>query len=428
MKYTSDNDDADGSDPTYRPQRDDSDDYANMSDLDISDDDYPTKKQSGRKRNANAPFMPKKGTVPDEEYQRALKTRKAYTNSKRYQRAKSNNSTIDDVGVTCRGVLDEQLRLMEVVKAKRLEKGHTFPNKDILIMRIAEEANLRMKYTSCYRSDNFNCIVFGDRFFVGASFTPSIGWVVKVAAVCEGDKGFNNKMEEQLKQMNIVVQGRRAYQRDKLGTKSTKSRAPRTPIHMDWVADIIKPFLSDNPGSLYENIRTMLANYVNDQFLTDSLLQDAKELAFAELFGSPDENVKYAGGVVSELVAMGHHAKLQFGSCKEVTTRIGKVVLAEEGLRRKDAGELQIGGGDRKAFVDTWMKEHVQDLEESLGLEDGPTHCFLLGICFATSTSTTTVPNLQKTVQADAAHMSIGKYTLFSMYGSTANGNMSPIA
>ena len=131
---------------------------------------------------------------------------------------------------------------------------------------------------------------------------------------------------------------------------------------------------------------------------------------------------------MSELVAMGHHAELQFGSREEVTTRISKVVLAEEGLRHKDASELQIGAGDRKAFVDTWMKEHVQDLEESLGLEDGPTHRFLLGICFATSTSTTTVPNLQKTVQADAAHVSIGKYTLFSVYGSTANGNMSPIA
>jgi hypothetical protein len=194
------------------------------------------------------------------------------------------------------------------------------------------------------------------------------------------------------------------------------------------VADIIKPFLSDNPGASYEDIRTMLSNYVNRQFVTDSLLQDAKELAFAELFGSPDENVKYARGVVSELIAMGHHAELQFGSRAEVKTRIGKVTLAEEGLRRKDAGEDQIEGRDRKAFVDTWMEKHAQDLEESLGLEDGPTHRFLLGLCFATSTSTTTVPNLQKIVQADAAHMSIGKYTLFSAYGSTANGNMSPIA
>jgi hypothetical protein len=122
----------------------------------------------------------------------AVKVRKAYTDSKRYARAK--------------GVLDEQFRLMEVVKAKRLEKGHTFPNKDILIMRIAEEANLRMKYTTSYRSDNFNCIVFGDRFFVGASFTPSIGWIVKVASVREGDEGLNDKTDEQLKRMNIVVQ------------------------------------------------------------------------------------------------------------------------------------------------------------------------------------------------------------------------------
>jgi hypothetical protein len=432
VKYTSDDDDADGSNPTYRPPRgdDDSEDYANMSDLDMSDNDYPTKKQSGRKRNTdiNAPIVPKKGTVPDEEYQRAVKIRKAYTDSQRYLRAKRNHSTVPDAGVCFTGERDEQLRLMAIVKANRLQKGHTFPNKDILILHIAEEANLRMKYTTTYRSDAFNCIVFGDRFFVGASFTPSIGWIVKIAAVREGDEGLNVKMEEQLRRMNIVVQGRRAYQREKLGTKSTKTRAPRTPIHMDWIADIIKPFLSDNPASSYEDLRTMLALYVNEPFLTDSLLQDAKELALDELFGSPNENVKYASGVVSELVAMGHHAELQFGSRKDVTTRIGKVILAEEALRRKEANEVQIEGRDRKAFVDAWMEKHAQDLEESLGLEDGPTHRFLLGICFATSTSTTIVPNLQKTVQADAAHMSIGKYTLFSAYGTTANGNMSPIA
>jgi MULE transposase domain len=37
------------------------------------------------------------------------------------------------------------------------------------------------------------------------------------------------------------------------------------------------------------------------------------------------------------------------------------------------------------------------------------------------------VPLLQDVMQADGAHTSYGKYTLFSMYGSSANGNMAPI-
>ena len=44
------------------------------------------------------------------------------------------------------------------------------------------------------------------------------------------------------------------------------------------------------------------------------------------------------------------------------------------------------------------------------------------------SYSQAVVPHLQDVFQADAAHTNFGKYTLYSCYGSTANGNTSPIA
>ncbi len=53
---------------------------------------------------------------------------------------------------------------------------------------------------------------------------------------------------------------------------------------------------------------------------------------------------------------------------------------------------------------------------------------FLSGIMFATSNAQRTVPHLQRVFQADACHMSFGKYTLYSCYGTTANGNTSPAA
>ena len=53
---------------------------------------------------------------------------------------------------------------------------------------------------------------------------------------------------------------------------------------------------------------------------------------------------------------------------------------------------------------------------------------FLSGIMFATSNAQRTVPHLQRVFQADACHMSFGKYTLYSCYGTTANGNTSPVA
>ena len=172
-----------------------------------------------------------------------------------------------------------------------------------------------------------------------------------------------------------------------------------------------------------------MSQYANAYAVTDALIQDAKKLAKDDLFGVPEQNVQYAAGVVSELIAMGHHAELQYGSRKKVVSRIGKVVLVEEGYRRKEAHELQLKGNERQDFVDAWTEKHAIELDESLGLEDGPERRFLLGICFATSASVTTVPYLQKVIQADAVHMQIGKYPLFSAYGTSAtNGNMYPVA
>lgn len=429
--YGSDSDTADvddAKDPTYSCHRGDDDEFANMSDLDLSDDDVYEKKTAGRKRNKGGPAVPAKGSVSDEAYVEAVKMRKRYNDAERYKRAKASGSTVAEAGSTFTGVCDDQLRTMARVKEYRLQEGHTFPNKDILWIRIVEEAVLRGKYLTTYRSDAFNLIVYSDRFFVGASFIGGIGWKVNIAAVREGDAGLNKKLDDMLLKMNITVQQRREKQRSKQGVKSTKERNPPTPLDMQWVANIIKPMLADDPSLSYSDIRTKMKDYANDYAVTDALIQDAKELAREELFGSPEQNVKYASGVASELVAMGHHVELKFGSRKDVDLRIGKVVLMEEGYRRKDAGEDKLRPQERKPFVDAWREKHAIELDSSLGLEDGPSHCFLLGICFATSASVSTVPLLEKVVQADAAHMNIGKYTLFSAYSASANGNMSPIA
>ena len=75
-----------------------------------------------------------------------------------------------------------------------------------------------------------------------------------------------------------------------------------------------------------------------------------------------------------------------------------------------------------------WRFKNAIELENQVGLKDGPQFQFLSGILFSPSTSTSTVPLLQRVIQADAAHMSIGKYTLFSAYSASANSNMSPLS
>ncbi len=74
------------------------------------------------------------------------------------------------------------------------------------------------------------------------------------------------------------------------------------------------------------------------------------------------------------------------------------------------------------------MTTHEVVLCEQLGMEDGPLQSkFLTGIFIATSSSKVQVPFLQDVIQADGAHMTFGKYTLFSAYGNTANGTKAPL-
>ncbi len=65
-------------------------------------------------------------------------------------------------------------------------------------------------------------------------------------------------------------------------------------------------------------------------------------------------------------------------------------------------------------------------MNSQTGLADAT--LFLSGILFTTSASIKTVPHLQQVIQADATYMQFGKYTLFSAYGSTADGSMFPVA
>ena len=143
VHYTSDSDSGDiydARDPTYRPSRindDDSDNYANNPDLDLSDDEDIHQKKSGRKRNPDGPTVRVKGTVSDHDHEVAKKLRKQFNDQQQYKRAKNTGSKIlPDSEVVFTGVRDKTLRPMSQVKAYRLSAGHTFPDKDVLILSI----------------------------------------------------------------------------------------------------------------------------------------------------------------------------------------------------------------------------------------------------------------------------------------------------
>ena len=96
------------------------------------------------------------------------------------------------------------------------------------------------------------------------------------------------------------------------------------------------------------------------------------------------------------------------------------VMLHEDLLRRKKMKLPALDKAGQLQYVNKWKTENELYLNTEFGFKDGPQFTFLTGVLFATSSSKLLVPN--------GAHSSFGKYTLFSAYATTANGNMSPLA
>ncbi len=75
---------------------------------------------------------------------------------------------------------------MQEVDSHPLLAGHTFPGKDILHLRIAEEAMYRGIATRINHSDDTNLTVVGINFYVWALFTTVSGWTANCVVCQEG--------------------------------------------------------------------------------------------------------------------------------------------------------------------------------------------------------------------------------------------------
>jgi hypothetical protein len=115
--------------------------------------------------------------------------RKAYNDEVQRKRRKSlGTMTPPSDIVEHSGVLTDLLRMMTEVQASPLLVGHTFPDKELLLLRIAEEANLSGCQVSSKRSGDYRVHIYGSdgsSFCVKAVFSTSAGWKVTTAETRE---------------------------------------------------------------------------------------------------------------------------------------------------------------------------------------------------------------------------------------------------
>ena len=167
--------------------------------------------------------------------------------------------------------------MLDVHKCQ-LEVNHTFPDKEILALHVAEEANLRGINFVCTQSDlrDFKCA--GPRFSVIARHLEHLGWHVSVANVCECDE-FGGSVADV----------------DALPEKLT------LPFWTKWIVLLILLIIVDTSTIPNKNLRQALSAYGKEHSLTNLILQEARTKAKAQLFGIAKDNVKYAEGMKSEL-------------------------------------------------------------------------------------------------------------------------------
>lgn len=174
----------------------DDDDFL-LDDDDINDEaleiEYmDTKKTSGGNRRGNlilgGPPQQDTSTMTESEKRQYRKARKEYTDHLRFERMRREPS---DTTLLLRdaytGDSTPTLRPESKVLTDRLEVGHSFASKSTLILRVAEEANLRGIEFHTIRSDILTFKCTGTRFLVEAFHSELSGWRVKVCATRDGD-------------------------------------------------------------------------------------------------------------------------------------------------------------------------------------------------------------------------------------------------
>jgi len=284
------------------------------------------------------------------------------------QRRKKQVNSKAEIELNWTGVCTSTLLTMnEVENGTRLAVGQTFPNRDLIKIRTAEEANLRGIYVTILKSSKFTFCSSGIGFDVSATNSESSGWKITKCITREGDTGV-----------------------DVLANAASTGRSP---FRAEWLIPFILSTIAETPMASNMMLRAIQKPYAKEAFLANGILQVARTTARKLLFGTPLENVKYIQLVANRLCEQGHHVSIKYTMRKETIKNVERLVVSEELLRLKVKNET-MSMEERRSFVHNWKKANKRLLVSQLGSKK---QClrFVHGVFFAPSFSTRTVPELQ---------------------------------
>jgi hypothetical protein len=137
---------------------------------------------------------------------------------------------------------------------------------------------------------------------------------------------------------------------------------------------LILSVIVDTPGISNKNLRQYLLGYGKDHVPTDSILQEARTEAKAQLYRKSEENVKFAKGMKTYLERSSHVVKLCYTSRKETMRNVERLVVSKELLHLKARDNSTLNKEGRSAYWNTWKKENHDLLVNQLGYKTTKGH------------------------------------------------------
>jgi hypothetical protein len=291
--------------------------------------------------------------------------------------------------------------------------GDTFPAKNILSMRIVEEAiQVNAAGLTVFRSDQTQYQVHGVNFLVTAIHNLNRGWCINKLLLNVVGAGISEKATDET--------------RVQAGEEKKEKNSSSTPLRAEWLVVLMADEVRDRPNLTNEQMRGYLSPYAPSQYFTDNVLQNTRTKAKLAEFGEPSMNVQYAYHLQAAMDRGGHPCEMIFVNRGVVMNQISQILVDNENRRRYREGTVNMTSPERVSFLSDWFNRNKESIDKQMGI--GPGHKYLLGILFTTSVGLTCVRHLQNVIQADGCHVNFGKYTIYSAYGSGADGTMFPVS
>ena len=342
----------------------------------------------------------------------------------------------DNNNIVFTGDVSPVMRTMVQVSTEPLQVGHNFPTRDIMLLRVLEEANLYGVYVTISRSDSLQFLASGNNFLVTGVWGIRKGWNITNAEYPSSSREIPLQAHDSNMKEDDLVEGNPddgEESADDDPTPKSRKLARRhhtTPIRSVILIPIVRDAVAQRPNLSNKDMMQLLKLYVKPLFLTRALLQNTRAQARFEIFGNPNDNVKCVHLLKETLSKLGHQVQLLTSPPRDVLFKLQEIIVEEEKAKNRKAN-VKWSSDDKIAFIDEWKRKHASMLDEhGLGqtLPDGVLNKFVTGILVSVAPAANGVPLLQTVYQADACHLEFGKYTMFTIYGIGANNNTFPVA